>query len=396
MALFDLPFESIDIKALLDLMENEVRESIVLDYKRDLPGKSDEDKKEFLRDVTAFANAEGGDIIFGMAEEDGVANDLVGLEANGLDAEMLRLNNLLRDCVDPRIHGLNMKPIAMENGRQVLHIRIPKSLEAPHLVQLGNHKQFWMRNPSGKHPMSSSEVKAIVMRTQDWKQRAEAWREERIKLVEQNDGPVLMEAGPHLHVHFLPLPTAEKTSVLESELVRQQLLRIVPDGVLGWNHRMTFDGFLVAREMPGSSNENYWYWLWYHDGRTEFGMVLHPYQNPHAQEPSISGEKIEKRIHEALNGFLNARHMAKTQGPFLMLISITGLAGLSLSSRDPSMDLFTKPLFDRNAYLIPELFSEDTPPDLWKFLAPAINRLWQAAGRDKSPYLNPDGTRVQM
>lgn len=393
MALFDLPFDSIDEKALQDLIENEVRESIVLDFKRDLPGKSDEDKREFLRDVTAFANAEGGDLIFGMAEDDGVAKDLVGLDAKGIDDETLRLNNLLRDGVDPRIHGLNMEPVPLENGRQALKIRIPKSLEAPHLVQLGNYRQFWIRNPSGKHSMSATEVKATVMRTQDWKQRAEEWRTSRVEAIDSQNGPVLMETGPCLHIHFVPLPIAEEILSLSSKSIRTQLIKLVPEGIQAWNSRMTFDGFLVARDLPGSTDKNYWYWLWHHGGRAEFVLTMFPYKNPQTQRQSISGEEVETRIHEALLGFLHARHMMQTQGPFLMLISLTGFEDLSLSSKDPSMDIFCPPLFDRHAYFIPGLLAEDTPPDLWKLLSPAINRLWQAAGRTKSPYLNDDGTR---
>jgi predicted HTH transcriptional regulator len=41
-------------------------ESRVLEYKADLPGGRDEDKREFLADVTALANTAGGAIIYGV------------------------------------------------------------------------------------------------------------------------------------------------------------------------------------------------------------------------------------------------------------------------------------------------------------------------------------------
>jgi len=40
----------------------------MLDYKRDVPGESDQDKKEFLADISSFANATGGDLIYGVDE----------------------------------------------------------------------------------------------------------------------------------------------------------------------------------------------------------------------------------------------------------------------------------------------------------------------------------------
>jgi hypothetical protein len=46
------------------LVEQSVPESTTLEYKRELPGNSDQDKKEFLADLTALANTQGGDLIF--------------------------------------------------------------------------------------------------------------------------------------------------------------------------------------------------------------------------------------------------------------------------------------------------------------------------------------------
>ena len=52
-----------------NLISNQVTESKQLEYKRDLPDRIDSAKKEFLADVSSFANASGGDIIFGLEAE---------------------------------------------------------------------------------------------------------------------------------------------------------------------------------------------------------------------------------------------------------------------------------------------------------------------------------------
>jgi hypothetical protein len=49
--------EKIAEQDLLDLIEAKRAEGAQLDYKRELPGASDADKKEFLSDVSSFANA---------------------------------------------------------------------------------------------------------------------------------------------------------------------------------------------------------------------------------------------------------------------------------------------------------------------------------------------------
>ena len=67
------PIEMINQGILTSLVENQVAESRDLEFKQVLPGRSDEQVKEFLKDVTALANAQGGDLIFGVQDENGVA-----------------------------------------------------------------------------------------------------------------------------------------------------------------------------------------------------------------------------------------------------------------------------------------------------------------------------------
>src|SRR5438067_2427899 len=110
---FTLSLDQIDAARLEVLKADAVREARQLDYKEMLPGGSDDDKREFLSDVTSFANGAGGDLIFGIRErrEEGRAtaeiDTIVGLPGLNVDAERLRLENIIRDGVAPR-----MPPIA--------------------------------------------------------------------------------------------------------------------------------------------------------------------------------------------------------------------------------------------------------------------------------------------
>lgn len=69
----------------MGLLENKVSERKTIDYKRDLPGGADQDKKEFLADVSSFANTEGGELIFGMTEASGVPTEIVGVAIGNPD-----------------------------------------------------------------------------------------------------------------------------------------------------------------------------------------------------------------------------------------------------------------------------------------------------------------------
>ena len=61
-------FESVTIEDLTGLITNKVQEGKTIEYKSVLNLEKDAEKKEFLYDVSSFANASGGDIIFGIAQ----------------------------------------------------------------------------------------------------------------------------------------------------------------------------------------------------------------------------------------------------------------------------------------------------------------------------------------
>jgi predicted HTH transcriptional regulator len=65
MQLTNKPLETLVESDLQSLVDDEVREVKTVEYKRSLPGNSDSEKKEFLADVSSFANAAGGHLICG-------------------------------------------------------------------------------------------------------------------------------------------------------------------------------------------------------------------------------------------------------------------------------------------------------------------------------------------
>jgi predicted HTH transcriptional regulator len=75
------PFEQIAEDDLLALITDAVSEDRTIDYKGELPGYSDGDKKEVLADVSSFANTSGGDLVFGIDEAEGLPTQLDGFES---------------------------------------------------------------------------------------------------------------------------------------------------------------------------------------------------------------------------------------------------------------------------------------------------------------------------
>lgn len=110
---------------IIYLKNNQIQESINLEYKKELPGNSDSDKKEFLADVSSFANTIGGTIIYGIEEEKdehgrnrGIPKEIVGLGTVNFDQEKQRLENIIRDNLDPKLTNLLIRNVEVDKSKQ--------------------------------------------------------------------------------------------------------------------------------------------------------------------------------------------------------------------------------------------------------------------------------------
>jgi predicted HTH transcriptional regulator len=70
------PWDDISISDVQDLIARRVREDRTLEFKEEFPF-NDSGKLNFLQDVTAMANAEGGTLIYGAHEGSGDDKGLI-------------------------------------------------------------------------------------------------------------------------------------------------------------------------------------------------------------------------------------------------------------------------------------------------------------------------------
>ncbi len=146
------------------LIDEERIEKKVLEYKSELPGNSDSEKKEFLADISSFANAIGGDIIYGVIEnrKSGKPEKLEGIVINNVDQEILRLDHIIRDGIEPNIpsSALNIEELQLKNSKYILIIRINRSWLNPHRVSFKAWDRFYSRSSNGKYRLDVQELRA--------------------------------------------------------------------------------------------------------------------------------------------------------------------------------------------------------------------------------------------
>jgi predicted HTH transcriptional regulator len=144
------------------LHELQVGESLTLEYKAsDAISNAPSAKVELARDVSAFANAAGGQIVYGMTEADHLPAGLDG----GLERARfpgLWFEQVLQAHVSPAIEGLVLREIELGEGRIAAVITVPPAgARAPHQVSDGRY--YRRRNFQRTH-MEDYEVREAMRR----------------------------------------------------------------------------------------------------------------------------------------------------------------------------------------------------------------------------------------
>ncbi|WP_257543914.1 helix-turn-helix domain-containing protein [Sphingopyxis sp. DBS4] len=192
--------EAVDLHALVAQQRPEGRR---LDYKLALPGGGAESTKEFLADVTSFSNTDGGDLVIGIQDEDGTAAAVVGIPSDGLDNEITRIENMVRDGVEPRLPGFHIHTVPLENGTVALILRMSASLVAPHRVKASS--RFHARNSRGKYPLDVGELRMAFAATDEMPRKMRDLHSKAILAVGGKDMPTRVGGGPKVVLTVAPL-----------------------------------------------------------------------------------------------------------------------------------------------------------------------------------------------
>jgi hypothetical protein len=152
-----------------------------------------------------------------MTEDGGVPTDVIGVQGD-LDQEKQRLENLLRDRMEPRIVGVRMRAVALDNGRYALVIRVPKSWNPPHAVLHNQSRLIFARNSAGAHMASVDEMRSMFLAGATLLDRAREFHRERMQEVHSADGPGPLPfggEGGRILLHVVPFSAFSSEGVLD-------------------------------------------------------------------------------------------------------------------------------------------------------------------------------------
>lgn len=383
-------FNEITDVDLQELIDNAVLERKTLEYKSVLPGNSEGEKKEFLADISSFANVVGGDIIYGITEnEDHIPVTLNGIETTDEDELIRRLDGIIRDGIQPRIPKIHIRSIALGNGRIAVLIRIPKSWLNPHMVTLGHSSRFFSRASNGKYQMDITEIRSAFTLSDSRIQRIKEFVQSRISDIYSGNAPVQLTDLPKLALHIIPF-SSQDTQIVDN-FERLHVIPIIPMFTGGANPAFNADGYISYADREGISKG---YVQIFRNGNIE-AVSSFLYKNDLRTLPITL---IEEQIVGALKNYSNHLRFLRVEPPAFVFITLMHVRGLMCPNRQWAArgegipiqkDMITLPNFELKIFGMME--NETELDQLIRDLKPIFNALSNTVGLAQSPNFNENG-----
>lgn len=381
-------FDSIEEKDIEELVDAQVPEGLRLDFKLTNYGKSDSDKRELLKDVSALANSHGGHLVLGIKETEGVATNIVGVDIDA-DAEILRMEQILRNAMEPPISGIRMRSISLEKGRKVLLLRIPRSWNPPHRVTAQGTNRFYLRHSAGVHEPSVEELRTLFNQSATALENARQFRNIRISTVTNGEGHRPLVNEGRLFIHIVPTAAFSGMVHLDLEKIHEKHNAFWPIAASGQTLRFNFHGFINER----GGDQNHGYTQIFRNGSleaTKAGIV-----RKRENRVFIPGLALERDIFERLSTYIDGLRDIGVPPPLIIMFTLEGVKGADYAVMENVWGEYESPLADEILFL-PECVLEDygTALEYHKTVRPAFDTLWNAIGYSKSQFFDEKGSWV--
>jgi hypothetical protein len=388
------PIEQLVEADLGELIENQVSERKTIEYKQALAWRPDEKRKEFLADVSSFANAGGGHLVYGMKEEGGLPVELCGLDVDDPDSIVASFDSSIRDGIKPRIPGVIVWPVPLTGGKKAIVVRIPKSFASPHMVTYANTSRFYARNSNGKYQLDVDEIRAAFLLSDRAAERIRGFRLDRVAKIDADQTPVPLVEGARLVLHVVPLGAFSVAARLDPQWLaglhpgEYPLFPLVSHG---WtNQRFNFEGLVRYTGSYLSQNNITAYLQIYRNGILEGvdASLLMPYEGRRLV-PSIA---FEEGVLGSVRDYLLSLRRLRIDPPFALMLSLLRISGYRISFERGAHQHVDVGI-DRDTLLTPEQIIAGFDADLPSLMKQTFDMLWNAAGWARSLCYDQQGQR---
>lgn len=388
--------DDIEVEDLQHLINEQIIERKTLEYKSELPGTTDDEKKKFLASVSSFANAIGGDLIIGISEERNTGapqSPLDGISISNVDQKILRLEQIIRDGIEPNIPSYNLESrgIPISNDKYVLIIRVKKSFLAPHRISFKSWHRFYSRSTNGKYLMDIQELRSAFILSEVVTAKIKNFREDQLSSIISGRTPIPLYNEAKIILHLIPIEAFSLSKIYEIERIARTRTNFRPMFInSGWDERYNLDGYLAY--FTRENRESAAYVQLFRNGIIE---AVEDYVLIASRQKIIPITDIEIRLLSFIKYYLEVHCMLNIEGPILFSLAFFGVKGYFYP---PTSGLGNVYPVEKDLLVFPDILFEKTDislVEIGKRLRPCYNAIWNSVGYPGSPNYNSEGEWAQ-
>ena len=396
--------DEIDKAYLQSLVDDEVAEDRGIEYKRDLnilkdlpDRKMKDEKRKLCGEISAFANADGGYLIVGIADDKGMPQKegLCGIDKpDDFDQLKLKIQGIIDRGIEPQLFGVDMAQVELDEEKVALLIYVPTSWSKPHWVGEKGCRTFYTRTSGGKDHLDIRNVRELFVLSETALNRFRTFRKSRISLIEKDSLAAHIDDGLKIVLHVVPFQAIGLNQQLDLSALTH------PFGDRGIRRpysdfRFNFEGIYSA---PLSTEGSHCYQI-FRSGTFEF--VFHIM---HSNEEEFFAPFIGQVIFEEYLPRTAAwGETLKVSPPYFFLLSILHVRGLKLTMTHPGRNDFyrigrapseLRAIRDKDHLLATEIRIDNDLQDqalLMQHMRPALDAVWQASGWPAAKGYDEDG-----
>ncbi|MGE3317978.1 MAG: helix-turn-helix domain-containing protein [Candidatus Berkiella sp.] len=379
MNLFGKSLKDVMLNDLELLISEKVKESKIVDYKLLLKLDDDKAKVNMLKDFVAFANAQGGCLIYGIKEVDTYPTEIVGFRLKEYDSLIMQIQSLANTKIEPPIFSLHFKQIPITAKKSVLIIHVPKSWSALHRVNYQT-STFYFRQAGKNQSMDVYQIKQSMLMNQTYDKKIHDFIKERKKLILHENIPVNLKDGPKLLLHVLPIEPFLNNATYDLMHYFNNPLECPPVSNSSVEKFLNIDGVVVTN---GNNGQVHSYVQLFRNAVVEAGDT----QVFNEQNRTISFEMGDKLMH-ALACYLNIFARYKISSSLYIAMSMMNAKGYKILLPE-SYD--TVRAIDRDHIMFDSYVHSGSLSEVENALRPLFSLFFNTFGVSKNLYYDAKG-----
>lgn len=371
-------------------MEEEVAENKNLEYKQSLDLKLKDHKRKLLKTASAFANTNGGLLIYGIKAKDGIPTELDGVTIDNEDKTGIQIEDAIRNNSEPRIPSIEVGFIQKTGTENhYILVKVQRSWNLPHRVKLGGKAgKFYLRRDRKNDEMDIFELKTAFNLSETLADKIKRFREERISSILSEETPIPMNEGAKLVLHLIPINAfyPGQQYNINKIINGPPLVPIFSYSSSGLNY--TFEG-LINKEIPASKEEHTMSYVHlYRDGIIE-AVTGYFFKK---EKKIMTSELHEVQIVNSIKEYLKVYTELNIEFPVFVFITLVGVKGY-IMDYEPRFIFEKGPdsVIERVVLATNEIILKKYPDNVGNTLKPAFDAIKNAFGFKGSINYNEKG-----